>query len=197
MGLQRLMGDVLRIVVVGAGGVGKSALTVRFIQGNFVEKYDPTIEDSYRKLTEVDGTAYMLDIMDTAGQEEYSALRDSYMKTGEGFVLVYSITTTTSFDAASKLRTQILRIKEETPDIPVMLVGNKLDLEDERQVTTEQGRALAQKFGSGFIETSAKTDTNIKELFFSLVRLVKTWRENHPDLHKTEKKSKKGGCTLL
>jgi small GTP-binding protein len=63
-----------RIVVVGAGGVGKSALTVRFIQGNFVEKYDPTIEDSYRKLVEVDGNACMLDIMDTAGQEEYSAL---------------------------------------------------------------------------------------------------------------------------
>mmetsp|Transcript_11052 Transcript_11052/g.17437 ORF Transcript_11052/g.17437 Transcript_11052/m.17437 type:complete len:194 (-) Transcript_11052:103-684(-) len=193
------MGDVLRIVVVGAGGVGKSALTVRFIQGNFVEKYDPTIEDSYRKLTEVDGAAYMLDIMDTAGQEEYSALRDSYMKTGEGFVLVYSITTNTSFDAASKLRTQILRIKEETPDIPVMLVGNKLDLEDERQVTTEQGRALAQKFGSGFIETSAKTDTNIKELFFELVRLVNKWRENHPEHHKPDKKSgkKSGACTLL
>merc|ERR1711862_413080 len=66
-----------RIVVVGAGG--KSALTVRFIQGNFVEKYDPTIEDSYRKLVAVDGVACLLDIMDTAGQEEYSALRDQYM----------------------------------------------------------------------------------------------------------------------
>merc|ERR1712137_277238 len=140
MGLQRLMGDVLRIVVVGAGGVGKSALTVRFIQGNFVEKYDPTIEDSYRKLTEVDGAAYMLDIMDTAGQEEYSALRDSYMKTGQGFVLAYSVTTSTSFDAAGKLRTHILRIKEDTQDVPIMLVGNKMDLDNERQVTTEQGK---------------------------------------------------------
>lgn len=80
-----------------------------------------------------------------------------------------------------------------------MLVGNKLDLDEERQVTTEQGRALAQKFGSGFIETSAKTDTNIKELFFELVRLVNKWREAHPDLHKVDKKGgKKGGpCTLL
>jgi len=59
----------------------------------------------------------MLDIMDTAGQEEYSALRDSYMKTGQGFVLAYSITSSTSFDAASKLRTHILRIKEETTDV--------------------------------------------------------------------------------
>jgi len=71
-----------RIVVVGSGGVGKSAVTVRFIQGRFTEKYDPTIEDSYRKSVEVDGQACMYDIMDTAGQEEYSALRDQYMKTG-------------------------------------------------------------------------------------------------------------------
>jgi len=72
-----------RITVIGAGAVGKSALTVRFIQGNFVERYDPTIEDSYRKLIEIDSVACVLDIMDTAGQEEYSALRDQYMKTGE------------------------------------------------------------------------------------------------------------------
>eukprot|EP01115_Flamella_aegyptia_P009562 TRINITY_DN40890_c1_g1_i2.p1 TRINITY_DN40890_c1_g1~~TRINITY_DN40890_c1_g1_i2.p1 ORF type:complete len:195 (+),score=48.78 TRINITY_DN40890_c1_g1_i2:43-627(+) len=190
-----------RIVVVGAGGVGKSALTVRFIQGNFVEKYDPTIEDSYRKLVEVDGTACMLDIMDTAGQEEYSALRDQYMKTGEGFVLAYSITTTTSFEAATKLRTQILRIKEDSPDIPIMLVGNKLDLEEERNVTTEQGQALAQKFGCGFIEASAKTNTNVKEIFFELVRMINTWREKNPTKVSDGKKKKSGkssiNCVLL
>eukprot|EP00276_Gloeochaete_wittrockiana_P003369 CAMPEP_0184650074 /NCGR_PEP_ID=MMETSP0308-20130426/7564_1 /TAXON_ID=38269 /ORGANISM="Gloeochaete witrockiana, Strain SAG 46.84" /LENGTH=195 /DNA_ID=CAMNT_0027083323 /DNA_START=55 /DNA_END=642 /DNA_ORIENTATION=- len=191
-----------RIVVVGAGGVGKSALTVRFIQGNFVEKYDPTIEDSYRKLVEVDGTACMLDIMDTAGQEEYSALRDQYMKTGQGFVLAYSITTTTSFDAASKLRNQILRIKEDSPDIPIMIVGNKLDLEEERQVSTEQGKGLAQKFGCGFIEASAKTNNNVKEIFFELVRMINKWREKNPSKAGGEKgkaKGKKGNkdCVLL
>eukprot|EP00013_Stygamoeba_regulata_P004011 CAMPEP_0177637716 /NCGR_PEP_ID=MMETSP0447-20121125/5115_1 /TAXON_ID=0 /ORGANISM="Stygamoeba regulata, Strain BSH-02190019" /LENGTH=168 /DNA_ID=CAMNT_0019139653 /DNA_START=127 /DNA_END=630 /DNA_ORIENTATION=- len=164
-----------RIVVVGAGGVGKSALTVRFIQGNFVEKYDPTIEDSYRKLVEVDGVACMLDIMDTAGQEEYSALRDQYMKTGQGFILAYSITSTTSFEAATKLRTQIIRIKEEQPDIPIMLVGNKLDLEEERAVSTEQGKALSSKFNCGFIEASAKTNTNVNEIFFELVRMINKW----------------------
>lgn len=189
-----------RIVVVGAGGVGKSALTVRFIQGNFVEKYDPTIEDSYRKLVEVDGTACMLDIMDTAGQEEYSALRDQYMKTGQGFVLAYSITTATSFEAATKLRTQILRIKEDSQDIPIMLVGNKLDLEEERVVTTEQGRALAQKFQCGFIEASAKTNTCVKEIFFELVRMINKWREKNPLKGGPEKKKKggkSGGCVLL
>jgi small GTP-binding protein len=139
-----------RIVVVGAGGVGKSALTVRFIQGNFVEKYDPTIEDSYRKQVEVDGSACMLDIMDTAGQEEYSALRDQYMKTGQGFILVYSITSTTSFEAASKLRTQILRIKEDNQDVPIMLVANKTDLEEERAVSKDDEKKPCSKVGYWF-----------------------------------------------
>jgi GTPase KRas len=81
-----------------------------------------------------------------------------------------------------------------------MLVGNKLDLEDERQVTTEQGRTLAQKFGCGFIEASAKTNTNVKELFFELVRMINKWREKNPlkgGPDKKAKANKKGACMLL
>eukprot|EP01085_Mycamoeba_gemmipara_P000943 Mycagemm_TRINITY_DN10323_c1_g5::TRINITY_DN10323_c1_g5_i2::g.943::m.943 type:complete len:195 gc:universal TRINITY_DN10323_c1_g5_i2:101-685(+) len=190
-----------RIVVVGAGGVGKSALTVRFTGGNFVEKYDPTIEDSYRKAVEVDGVACMLDIMDTAGQEEYRALRDQYMKTGNGFVLVYSITSQTSFEAASKLRGEILKIKEDYPDIPIMLVGNKCDMVEERVVQTADGRALAQKFATGFIESSAKTNTNVSELFYELVRMINKWREKHNQKANPNQKGKQGEkksfCMLL
>jgi len=185
-----------RIVVVDSGGVGKSALTVRFIQGNFIEKYDPTIEDSYRKQVEIDNQACFLDIMDTAGQEEYSALRDQYMKTGQGFVLVYSITSLTSFETTQKLRTSVLRIKEETPDIPIILVGNKCDLEDERAITREQGKALADKFGTPFLETSAKSNLFVNEVFYTLVRQINKWREAHPELN-ANKKKKKGTCLIL
>jgi len=171
-----------RIVVVGAGAVGKSALTVRFVSGTFVQKYDPTIEDSYRKQVEIDARACILDIMDTAGQEEYTALRDTYMTTGDGFVLGYSITSTTSFEAASKLRGNILRIKEGVTDIPIMLVGNKCDLETERLVATDEGRRTAEKWGTGFIESSAKTCKNVHEIFFGLVRLIDKWRDNHPNM---------------
>eukprot|EP01113_Clastostelium_recurvatum_P008283 TRINITY_DN138_c0_g1_i1.p1 TRINITY_DN138_c0_g1~~TRINITY_DN138_c0_g1_i1.p1 ORF type:complete len:193 (+),score=41.65 TRINITY_DN138_c0_g1_i1:186-764(+) len=182
-----------RIVIVGAGGVGKSALTVRFIQGNFIVKYDPTIEDSYRKQVEVDGKACMLDIMDTAGQEEYSALRDQYMKTGEGFVLVYSVISMPSFQSADKLHQNILRIKEEYPDIPILLVGNKVDCESERQVTSDQGREYAARKKLGFIETSAKANKNVNELFYDLVHRINEWRAAHPsksdDLRGLKKKS--------
>jgi len=162
----------LRVVVVGGGGVGKSALTVRFIQGNFVEKYDPTIEDSYRKKVEVDGQSYMLDVMDTAGQEEYSALRDSYMKTGQGFILAYDITSQQTFDQAQKLRIQIVRIKDDNEAIPIVLVGNKCDLEKDRVITNEMGSSFSKKHGLGFIEASAKTNTNVGEIFFELVRRI-------------------------
>jgi len=138
-----------KIVVVGSGGVGKSALTVRFIQGNFVEKYDPTIEDSYRKQVEVDGVACMLDILDTAGQEEFSALRDQYMKTGQGFVMVYNITSLASFFAVKDLKDQIMRIKD-IEKVPMILIGNKCDLASERAVSYEEGEEQAKNLNVNF-----------------------------------------------
>jgi len=78
-----------KLVVVGGGGVGKSALTIQFIQGHFVDDYDPTIEDSYRKQCVIDDEVALLDILDTAGQEEYHAMREQYMRTGEGFFCLY------------------------------------------------------------------------------------------------------------
>uniref|UniRef100_A0A3Q2ZTH2 RAP1A, member of RAS oncogene family a n=1 Tax=Kryptolebias marmoratus TaxID=37003 RepID=A0A3Q2ZTH2_KRYMA len=101
-----------KLVVLGSGGVGKSALTVQFVQGIFVEKYDPTIEDSYRKQVEVDGQQCMLEILDTAGTEQFTAMRDLYMKNGQGFALVYSITAQSTFNDLQDLREQIQRVKD-------------------------------------------------------------------------------------
>jgi len=190
------------IVVVGAGAVGKSAITVRFTNGTFVSKYDPTIEDCYRKLVEIDSKACMLDIMDTAGQEEFSALRDQYMKKGDGFVLVYSITSQFSFEYAQKLKGNISRIKDESTDIPVMLVANKCDLENERCISSYDGQKLAEGWGAGFIETSAKNNKNVAPIFFELVRMIDRWREKNPPSTTTtvqKTKTRKGGfgCSLL
>nr|QBH72868.1 rap1 [Thermobia domestica] len=180
-----------KIVVLGSGGVGKSALTVQFVQGIFVEKYDPTIEDSYRKQVEVDGQQCMLEILDTAGTEQFTAMRDLYMKNGQGFVLVYSITAQSTFNDLQDLREQILRVKD-TDDVPMVLVGNKCDLEDERVVGKDQGGNLARQFNCAFMETSAKAKINVNDIFYDLVRQI-----NKKSPEKKQNKKKKSPCVLL
>ena len=153
-----------KIVVLGSGGVGKSALTVQFVQGIFVEKYDPTIEDSYRKQVEVEGQQCMLEILDTAGTEQFTAMRDLYMKNGQGFVLVYSITAQSTFNDLQDLREQILRVKD-SEEVPMVLVGNKCDLEDERVVGKDQGLNMAKMFGNcAFMESSAKAKIGVTDV---------------------------------
>ena len=116
-----------RLVVVGAGGVGKSALTIQLMQNHFVDEYDPTIEDSYRVQVVIDGEMCLLDILDTAGQEEYSAMRDQYMRTGEGFLLVFAVDNAKSFEDISQFREEIKYFKDGE-DVPMVLVGNKCDM---------------------------------------------------------------------
>lgn len=161
-----------KLVVVGGGGVGKSALTIQLIQSHFVDEYDPTIEDSYRKQCTIDGEQVLLDVLDTAGQEEYSAMREQYMRTGEGFLLVYSITSRNSLEELQSFYEQILRVKD-ADHVPVIVVGNKCDLEIERQVSYEEGLALARQFNCPFLETSAKQRINVEEAFYDLVRSIR------------------------
>ena len=111
-----------KLVVVGAGGVGKSALTIQLLQDHFMDEYDPTIEDSYRKQVVIDGETCLLDIIDTAGEEdEYGTLKDHYMKTGEGFLIVFAVNNAKSFEEISAYREQIKRLKdaEEVSENPV------------------------------------------------------------------------------
>ncbi|XP_017381280.1 ras-related protein R-Ras2 isoform X2 [Cebus imitator] len=127
-----------RLVVVGGGGVGKSALTIQFIQSYFVTDYDPTIEDSYTKQCVIDDRAARLDILDTAGQEEFGAMREQYMRTGEGFLLVFSVTDRGSFEEIYKFQRQILRVKDRD-EFPMILIGNKADLDHQRQEISRAG----------------------------------------------------------
>ncbi|EGN99072.1 hypothetical protein SERLA73DRAFT_181870 [Serpula lacrymans var. lacrymans S7.3] len=164
-----------KLVVVGGGGVGKSALTIQFIQSHFVREYDPTIEDSYRKQCIIDDEVALLDVLDTAGQDEYIAMREHYMRTGEGFLLVYAITSRDSFEEINTYYQQLLRVKDGP--CPVILVGNKCDLEYERQVGMNEGRDLAKHFGCKFIETSAKTRLNVDDAFNNIVREIRRFNK--------------------
>nr|XP_009683274.1 PREDICTED: ras-related protein Rap-2c [Struthio camelus australis] len=164
-----LPGRVWEVVVLGSGGVGKSALTVQFVTGTFIEKYDPTIEDFYRKEIEVDSSPSVLEILDTAGTEQFASMRDLYIKNGQGFILVYSLVNQQSFQDIKPMRDQIVRVKRYEK-VPLILVGNKVDLESEREVLSAEGRALAQEWGCPFMETSAKSKTMVDELFAEIVR---------------------------
>eukprot|EP01125_Pyxidicula_operculata_P012590 TRINITY_DN413_c0_g1_i1.p1 TRINITY_DN413_c0_g1~~TRINITY_DN413_c0_g1_i1.p1 ORF type:complete len:155 (-),score=40.22 TRINITY_DN413_c0_g1_i1:51-515(-) len=152
----------------------------------------------------VDGEEAILNIYDTAGQEDFSAVRDQYIRIGEGFICMYSITTEASFQEVSNLRDKLCNITEED-NHPVVLVGNKSDLEEDREVSTEDGQELANSFGWRFMEASAKTKTNVVEAFEEIVKSIRAHRSGQkPDEPAEEpvdnkKKATKGGrrCIVL
>jgi len=134
----------------------------------------------------------MLELLDTAGQETFSAMRELYMTNGEGFALIYSITNAISFTEIEKIRDGIVKAKGNT-SVPMVLVGNKKDLESKREVTTVKGKLAAKEWDCAFLESSAKTDSNIREIFHSLID--QTWEKNGgpPNPKKVSKRS----CTIL
>lgn len=163
-----------KIALLGAGGVGKSDLTLRFTQNKYVEDYDPTIEDQYTKTFELDGRAVKLEILDTAGQPEFSHLTDYYLQQREAFLLVYSIADGESLEIVKEYAEKIKRELGESA--PVVVVGNKTDLVDEQQVFDGIDEIVKDfKYKACFL-TSAKYNENVNEAFYQLVRLI--WERN-------------------
>ena len=183
-----------------------------------METYDPTIEDSYRKQVVIDSQSCMLEVLDTAGQEEYTALRDQWIRDGEGFVLVYSITSRSSFTRIRRFHSQIQRVKESSSagspttagylsspisqnmlasgsHAPVMLVGNKSDRVTEREVSTQEGAALAKEMGCDFVEASAKNCINVEKAFYEVVRSLRKQRQD-TNLIRTGTNHGKSGDTI-
>ncbi|KAF8845307.1 hypothetical protein BDN67DRAFT_993561 [Paxillus ammoniavirescens] len=161
--------DSWRVAVLGDGGVGKTALAVQFTLNCFT--YDPTIEDAYRKQLIVDNKMCFVEVIDTAGQEEYATLRDQWVREGQGFILVYSIASRSTFERLEVFRQSMIKVKRSKPIF--MLVGNKCDKTYEREVSREEGIALARTFGCEFMETSARTAYNVELLFTNLVRALR------------------------
>ncbi|KAE9367571.1 ras-domain-containing protein [Stipitochalara longipes BDJ] len=182
-----------KLVMLGDEGVGKTALAIQLTLQHFVEFYDPTIEDSYRKQAVIDGQSCMLEILYTEQQEEYTALRDQWVRDGEGFVLVYSITSRSSFTRIQRFHNQIARVKESSAlspsypgspipasstkqPVPIMLVGNNCDRVADREVSTQEGHALARELECEFVEASAKNCINVEKAFYDVVRQLRRQR---------------------
>ena len=137
-----------------------------------MEDYEPTKADSYRKKVSLNGRECQIDILDTAGQEDYVVVRDNYFRSGEGFLCVFSVVDRETFVAASDFREQILRVKVDD-HIPIILVGNKIDLADERRdVPEDEAAAMASQWGVPYVETSAKTKINVDKVYYDLLSKV-------------------------
>ncbi|XP_061096989.1 ras-related and estrogen-regulated growth inhibitor-like [Conger conger] len=168
----------VRIVILGQAAVGKTALTVRFITKRFIGEYDPTLETIYRHELSVGGEVVRFEILDTAGQEEDALLIEEKIKWGDGFVIVYSVTDRCSFDEVMRLcflvnhvHAASRRSSMEPP--PVVIVGNKKDLEFDRMVTTEDGENLSKGLKLRFREISAREGCEeTAEVFHALYRDV-------------------------
>jgi small GTP-binding protein len=163
--------DSIKCVIMGAAGVGKSAITLQLMQNRFIEGHDPTIEDSYQKYINVDGKPCRLDILDTAGQEEFKTMRPQYMRQGQGYILVYSVTDRVSYEKTREFYEEVCRAKGGKESVILLLAGNKCDLKDDRKVSEEDGKTLAKEYATPlFYETSAKANINVKEIFDQLIR---------------------------
>ncbi|XP_066298629.1 GTP-binding protein Di-Ras2-like isoform X1 [Branchiostoma lanceolatum] len=190
-----------RVVVFGAGGVGKSSLVLRFVRGTFRENYIPTIEDTYRQVISCDKNVCTLQITDTTGSHQFPAMQRLSITKGHAFVLVYSITSRQSLEELKPIYDQIKDIKCNMDSIPVMLVGNKCDEVPHREISMQEGGELAKKWTVAHMETSAKTNHNVKELFQELLQMEK---RRSVSLQVEGKKGKsrrrdklKGKCTLM
>ena len=184
----------VKLVILGRSLVGKSALTYRFINDQFPKEHDTTIEDQYKLNMTIDGYNCMLEILDTAGQDDYQSMLETWINFGSGFLLVYSIDDVESFNEVKKKYEKLVIIKGKEL-FSCILVGNKCDLgENLRKVPTKEAEEFAKSKGIPFLETSALTKINVKESFVKLV---------HDLLEKTQSKNKVGlfgkmcGCNII
>ncbi|KAJ5070009.1 ras gtpase [Anaeramoeba ignava] len=192
----------IKVGLFGSGGVGKSTIAIRFSKDIFVEDYDPTIEDEYKKENDLNNKKILFYILDTAPQEEHYDPFPRYVQYTDIFVLIYSITYKRSFEDIKYFNERIKRILDiEDKDYPKILIGNKSDLTMKREVSIKQGKELAKKLNCKFIETSAKTGENINQLFYETILLeierLKTIEEENLNQKKKKKKNKKGKCFLM
>nr|XP_046155364.1 ras-related protein Rab-15-like isoform X1 [Oncorhynchus gorbuscha] len=174
--------DVLfRLLLLGDSGVGKTCLLCRFTDNEFHPSHISTIGVDFKmKTLEIDGIKVRIQIWDTAGQERYQTITKQYYRRAQGIFLVYDITSERSFQHIMKWASDV---DEYAPDnIQRILIGNKSDEEEKRQVATGQGNKLANDYGMDFFETSASTNYNITESFTRLAEQVLAANKKDLDL---------------
>jgi len=159
-----------KVVILGHLSVGKSSLITRFVEGKFTDRAEATVGVSF--LTQnvlLEKHTIIMDIWDTAGQERYNSLVPMYYKGSDAAIVVFDITSEQSFSKAEYWITE-LQTQTKTKQMLIVLAGNKVDMEDERRVSTENAKKLADDNGILYFETSAKRNVNVKEMFQEIAR---------------------------
>lgn len=147
------------------------------------------------------GSECQIDILDTAGQEDYAVVRDNYFRSGEGFLCVFSLVDRESFAGVSEIRDSVLRVKVDERT-PLILVGNKSDLQDNREVPQADAESMASSWGVPYVETSAKTKLNVDKIYYDLLTMIQQRKESmgvqaQGQSSKGGKKKRKKKCTIL
>ncbi|KAG7910867.1 hypothetical protein KL906_001247 [Ogataea polymorpha] len=187
-----------KIALVGARAVGKSSLAAQFAEEPFNDHYFPTIENQLKKEVKYKGIDYSLEIMDTAGQDEFSTLHNKLLIGVHGYMLVYSINSRQSFDMLAVVRDKILDglgISSVEDGPPIVIVGNKSDLDFQRQVTEAELKQLARSFGHvPCFECSAKNNYNVQEAFNAVIDQIE---DSEEPMDEEETQVKSNGCVLM
>nr|XP_032648862.1 GTP-binding protein Rhes-like [Chelonoidis abingdonii] len=162
----------VRLVFLGAAGVGKTALIRRFLLDTFEPKHRRTVEELHSKEYEVSGATIKVEILDTSGSYSFPAMRKLSIQNSDAFALVYAVDDTESFESIKSLREEILEVKEDKFP-PIVVVGNKAEANRERQVLTEDALSLVElDWNNRFLEASAKENENVVEVFRELLQQV-------------------------
>lgn len=185
---------------VGDTGVGKSALTLRWIHSEFIDDYDPTLEDSYRKQVGDGQDMYIVEVVDSVYNYDYSTLGyicHGVVRSGDGFLALYSTTSMESYERLCDLIEVIYRVKD-TRDLSMVVIGTKSDLTHDRQVSSRHGQDLANLHNAPFRETSALQDINISDVFSLLIAATRS-RQQETELTPATSRNKNFGqrCTLM
>jgi GTPase KRas protein len=196
-------GEILTIVMLGAGATGKSSITVQQVSGHFLALYDPTIEDSYRTSILIDGEQIIFNILDTAGQEEYSALRDSYIRSGDAYICVCSLISMQSLIELHELLNQIKMILDidNFNETPIIIAANKCDLVDQIEIKNQDLEDIKSNNGIDYIKTSAKNKINITLLFETIIKryleLEKLKHKDDGNINVIDNRKNKRKCIML
>ena len=183
---------LFKYIIVGDSSVGKSNLLMKFAHNKFTEDYQATIGVEFgAKNIEIEQQIYRVQIWDTAGQENFRSITKAYYKNSVCAMVVYDITNDNSFKHVQNWIEDIRNQSSKT--VLIILVGNKIDLEDKRVISYDEGNEFAMKNGIIFGETSAKTGVGIEEIFYkSIKEIIKNMNENYYELSSETCGIKKG-----